>query len=312
MDCSLNSQTTTSPSFGIGLAYGLTAYMLWGGFPLYFMLVDGLPLLMIVASRVLFALLFVTVIIALFRRWDEIGALIRNRPALRMSILAGLILVTNWSIYVYAVTSDQVIDASLGYFINPLMTVLLAVLVVRERLGRSQWIAIALAVIGVSVIAVAAGAIPIIGLSLALTFAVYGLIRKSIPTTATAGLFVETLGATPIALVYLISAWTTFQQITAIPEAIALLLLAGPVTVLPLLAFGSAVNRLPLSVVGMLQYTTPTMIFLLGLLFFNETVLFGEWIGFVFIWVALIIFTTSSLNEARRRQLVDTSKTHIA
>ncbi len=312
MDCSLNSQTTTSPSFGIGLAYGLTAYMLWGGFPLYFMLVDGLPLLMIVASRVLFALLFVTVIIALFRRWDEIGALIRNRPALRMSILAGLILVTNWSIYVYAVTSDQVIDASLGYFINPLMTVLLAVLVVRERLGRSQWIAIALAVVGVSVIAVAAGAIPIIGLSLALTFAVYGLIRKSIPTTATAGLFVETLGATPIALVYLISAWTTFQQITAIPEAIALLLLAGPVTVLPLLAFGSAVNRLPLSVVGMLQYTTPTMIFLLGLLFFNETVLFGEWIGFVFIWVALIIFTTSSLNEARRRQLVDTSKTHIA
>ncbi len=312
MDCSLNSQTASSPSFGIGLAYGLTAYMLWGGFPLYFMLVDGLPLLMIVASRVLFALLFVTVIIALFRRWDEIGALIRNRPALRMSILAGLILVTNWSIYVYAVTSDQVIDASLGYFINPLMTVLLAVLVVRERLGRSQWIAIALAVVGVSVIAVAAGAIPIIGLSLALTFAVYGLIRKSIPTTATAGLFVETLGATPIALVYLISAWTTFQQITAIPEAIALLLLAGPVTVLPLLAFGSAVNRLPLSVVGMLQYTTPTMIFLLGLLFFNETVLFGEWIGFVFIWVALIIFTTSSLNKARRRQLVDTSKTHIA
>ena len=312
MDCSLNSQTASSPSFGIGLAYGLTAYMLWGGFPLYFMLVDGLPLLMIVASRVLFALLFVTVIIALFRRWDEIGALIRNRPALRMSILAGLILVTNWSIYVYAVTSDQVIDASLGYFINPLMTVLLAVLVVRERLGRSQWIAIALAVVGVSVIAVAAGAIPIIGLSLALTFAVYGLIRKSIPTTATAGLFVETLGATPIALVYLISAWTTFQQITAIPDAIALLLLAGPVTVLPLLAFGSAVNRLPLSVVGMLQYTTPTMIFLLGLLFFNETVLFGEWIGFVFIWVALIIFTTSSLNKARRRQLVDTSKTHIA
>lgn len=312
MDCSLNSQTTTSPSFGIGLVYGLTAYMLWGGFPLYFMLVDGLPLLMIVASRVLFALLFVTVIIALFRRWDEIGALIRNLPALRMSILAGLILVTNWSIYVYAVTSDQVIDASLGYFINPLMTVLLAVLVVRERLGRSQWIAIALAVTGVSVIAVAAGAIPIIGLSLALTFAVYGLIRKSIPTSATAGLFVETLGATPIALVYLIFAWTTFQQITDIPEAIALLALAGPVTVLPLLAFGSAVNRLPLSFVGMLQYTTPTMIFLLGLFFFNETVLFGEWIGFVFIWVALIIFTTSSLNKARRRQLVDTRKTHIA
>ena len=294
------------------MAYGLTAYMLWGSFPLYFMLVDGLPLLIIVASRVLFALLFVTVIIALFRRWDEIGSLIRNRPALRMSILAGLILVMNWSIYVYAVTSDQVIDASLGYFINPLMTVLLAVLVVREKLGRSQWIAIALAVMGVSVITVAAGAIPIIGLSLALTFGVYGLIRKSIPTTATAGLFVETLGATPIALVYSISAWTTFQQITDIPEAIALLAIAGPVTVLPLLAFGSAINRLPLSVVGMLQYITPTMIFLLGLLFFHETVLFGEWIGFVLIWVALTIFTTSSLNKARRRQLVDTSKTHIA
>jgi len=294
------------------MGYGLAAYLLWGGFPLYFMLVDGLPLLTIVASRVLFALLLITLIIALFRRWDEVGALKRDRRALRMSVLAGLILVTNWSIYVYAVISGHVIDASLGYFINPLMTVLLAVLVVRETLERSQRTAIVLAVIGVAIITFAAGAVPIIGLSLALTFAVYGLIRKSIPTTASAGLFVETLGATPIALIYFLFTWTTFQQTADIPQAVALLALAGPVTVLPLLAFGGAVNRLPLSVVGMLQYTTPTMIFLLGLLFFNEEVLLGEWVGFVFIWSALIVFTTASLNKARRRQLVDTSETHIA
>lgn len=294
------------------MGYGLAAYLLWGGFPLYFMLVDDLPLLTIVASRVLFALLFLTIIIALFRRWDEVGALIRDRRALRMSVLAGLILVTNWSIYVYAVISGHVIDASLGYFINPLMTVLLAVLVVRETLGRSQWTAILLAAMGVAIITVAEGAVPIIGLSLALTFAVYGLIRKSIPTTASAGLFVETLGATPVALIYFLVTWTTFQQTADIPQALALLALAGPVTVLPLLAFGGAVNRLPLSVVGMLQYTTPTMIFLLGLLFFNEEVLLGEWVGFVFIWSALIIFTTASLNKARRRQLVDTGETHIA
>ena len=294
------------------MGYGLAAYLLWGGFPLYFMLVDGLPLLTIVASRVLFALLLITLIIALFRRWDEVGALKRDRRALRMSVLAGLILVTNWSIYVYAVISGHVIDASLGYFINPLMTVLLAVLVVRETLERSQRTAIVLAVIGVAIITFAAGAVPIIGLSLALTFAVYGLIRKSIPTTASAGLFVETLGATPIALIYFLFTWTTFQQTADIPQAVALLALAGPVTVLPLLAFGGAVNRLPLSVVGMLQYTTPTMIFLLGLLFFNEEVLLGEWVGFVFIWSALIVFTTASLNKARRRQLVVTSETHIA
>ena len=294
------------------MGYGLEAYLLWGGFPLYFMLVDSLPLLTIVASRVLFALLLITLIIALFRRWDEVGALKRDRRALRMSVLAGLILVTNWSIYVYAVISGHVIDASLGYFINPLMTVLLAVLVVRETLGRSQRTAIVLAVIGVAIITFAAGAVPIIGLSLALTFAVYGLIRKSIPTTASAGLFVETLGATPIALIYFLFTWTTFQQTADIPQAVALLALAGPVTVLPLLAFGGAVNRLPLSVVGMLQYTTPSMIFLLGLLLFNEEVLLGEWVGFVFIWSALIVFTTASLNKARRRQLVDTSETHIA
>lgn len=294
------------------MGYGLAAYLLWGGFPLYFMLVDSLPLLTIVASRVLFALLLITLIIALFRRWDEVGALKRDRRALRMSVLAGLILVTNWSIYVYAVISGHVIDASLGYFINPLMTVLLAVLVVRETLGRSQRTAIVLAVIGVAIITFAAGAVPIIGLSLALTFAVYGLIRKSIPTTASAGLFVETLGATPIALIYFLFTWTTFQQTADIPQAVALLALAGPVTVLPLLAFGGAVNRLPLSVVGMLQYTTPSMIFLLGLLLFNEEVLLGEWVGFVFIWSALIVFTTASLNKARRRQLVDTSETHIA
>ena len=312
MERSLTTPSKSSPSFGVGLGYGLAAYLLWGGFPLYFMLVDGLPLLTIVASRVLFALVLITLIIALFRRWDEVGALRRDRRALRMSVLAGLILVTNWSIYVYAVISGHVIDASLGYFINPLMTVLLAVLVVRETLGRSQWTAIVLAAIGVAIITFAAGAVPIIGLSLALTFAVYGLIRKSISTTASAGLFVETLGATPIALIYFLFAWTTFQQTADIPQAVALLALAGPVTVLPLLAFGGAVNRLPLSVVGMLQYTTPTMIFLLGLLFFNEEVLLGEWVGFVFIWSALIIFTTASLNKARRRQLVDTSETHIA
>lgn len=312
MECSLTSQSNSSPSFSVGLTFGFAAYLLWGGFPLYFMLVDELPLLVIVASRVLFALFFLIVIITLSHRWDEVRILIRNRRALGLSVLAGLILVTNWSIYVYAVISGHVIDASLGYFINPLMTVLLAVLVVRETLGRSQWTALALAAVGVAIITVAAGAIPIIGLSLALTFAVYGLIRKSIPTTASAGLFVETLGATPIALVYFLFTWTTFQQTADIPQAVALLALAGPVTVLPLLAFGGAVNRLPLSVVGMLQYTTPTMIFLLGLLFFNEEVLLGEWIGFLFIWIALTIFTTASLNKARRRQLVDTSETHIA
>lgn len=308
----MTTQTQAPTSFGVGLGYGLAAYIMWGGFPLYFMLVDDLPLLTVVASRVLFALMLLSLIIAISRKWHDVSALMRDRRALRMSVIAGVILVVNWSIYVYAVTSGHVIDASLGYFMNPLMTVLLAVLVVHERLRRSQWVALALAAIGVAIITVALGALPIIGLSLALTFAVYGLIRKSIPGTATASLFVETLGATPVALIYFAFTWTTFQQTGDIPHAVLLLAVAGPVTVLPLLAFGGAVNRLPLSVVGMLQYTTPTLIFLLGLLLFNETVVVGEWLGFIFIWIALIVFTTASLNKARRRPLTDASEAHIA
>lgn len=285
---------------------------MWGAFPLYFMLVDDIPLLTIVASRVVFALLFLSLIITVVRRWHEVANLVRNKRALRMSVLAGLILVVNWSIYVYAVTSGYVIDASLGYFINPLMTVLLAVLVVQEKLGRTQWIAITLATVGVGIITVSVGAVPIIGLSLALTFAVYGLIRKSVPTTATAGLLVETFGALPVALVYFAVTSQTFATSADLPGSIYLLALAGPVTVLPLLAFGGAVNRLPLSVVGMLQYTTPTLIFLLGLFVFRESVVPGEWWGFVFIWTALIIFTAASVNKASRRSLtVDTSETHI-
>jgi len=282
-----------------GLGYGVGAYLMWGAFPLYFQLLDSVPSLVVVANRVMWALVLIVVIVALGRQWSNVRAQFTLRK-LAWSFLAGMILVGNWSVYVFAVMNDHVVDASLGYFINPLVTVVLAVLVLNETLSKPQWFSIGLAVIGVTTIAISLGTLPWIGIALALTFASYGLIRKIIGMGSLEGLMLETASVFPIAIAYIFVSGEFSKTIDLGWGTVALLALAGPVTVFPLLAFASAANRLPLSVVGMLQYITPTIIFILGVTLYKENMLPGEWLGFIAIWIALAIFSINVLRNQRR------------
>lgn len=282
------------------------AYTFWGLFPLYFHLLDGLPPVQIVAYRVFWSLVFLAIVATIVRRWGAIRATVTRRSLAWLGA-AAVLLALNWSVYVYAITSNQVVEASLGYFINPLVTVLLAVVVLHERLPSVQWMAVGLAVVGVVVITLSVGAAPWVGLALAFTFGLYGLIRKHVSLGALEGLTIETAVLFPVSVVYLIVTGagvhgTGPDQGTAM---VLLLALAGPITAIPLLGFGGAAQRLPLATLGLLQYICPTIVFVLGLTVFDEPMRAGEWVGFAFIWTALVALTWSMLRSSRTTQALE-------
>jgi chloramphenicol-sensitive protein RarD len=284
-----------------GLGYGILCYAMWGAFPLYFKLLESVPSLIVVANRVIWSLVFVALIVVIRRHWVHIRTQLSRRK-FAWSALAGLLLVCNWSVYVYAIMNDHVVDASLGYFINPLVTVILAVVILNESLSKTKWLSVALAFAGVVAITFSIGALPWIGVALALSFASYGLIRKVANIGSLEGLMLESASMFPIAIAYLLVT-DGFTKTTNMGwEIVALLALAGPVTILPLLAFASAANRLPLSVVGMLQYITPTIIFVLGITLYQDELAAGEWLGFIAIWVALGIFSINVLRNQKTPQ----------
>jgi chloramphenicol-sensitive protein RarD len=255
----------------------------------------------IVAYRVFWSLVFLAVVATAMRRWRTIGATL-NRRTLAWLSGAALLLALNWSVYVYAITSNQVVEASLGYFINPLVTVLLAVVVLHERLPVIQWLAVGLAGVGVVIITVSVGAAPWVGLALAFTFGTYGLIRKHVSLGALEGLTIESGVLFPVAALFLVVTGAGLHgtgSSTGI-GMVFLLALAGPITAIPLLGFGAAAQRLPLATLGLLQYICPTIVFILGLTVFDEPMTLGEWIGFGCIWAALIALTWSMLRHPAR------------
>lgn len=239
------------------------------------------------------------------RKWRTIRSTVNGRTLAWLSG-AALLLALNWSVYVYAITSDQVVEASLGYFINPIVTVVLAVVVLRERLPLAQWLAVGLAFIGVIVITLAVGAAPWVGLALAFTFGLYGLIRKHVSLGAIEGLTIETAILFPVAALLLLVTGAGLegsgQTSTSTGSGMILLLaLAGPITAIPLLGFGAAAQRLPLATLGLLQYICPTIVFILGLTVFDEPMVGGEWVGFACIWIALVALTWSMVRRSPRR-----------
>lgn len=255
----------------------------------------------IVAYRVFWSFVFLVALASLLRRWRTIRTTLTRRTLGWLS-LAAVLLAGNWSVYVYAITSNQVVEASLGYFINPLITVLLAVVVLHERLPTTQWLAVGLAAIGVVVITVSVGAAPWVGLTLALTFGLYGLIRKHVSLGALEGLTIESGVLFPVAVLFLL---VTGAGLHGTGEDVGvgmvlLLALAGPVTAIPLLGFGAAAQRLPLATLGMLQYICPTIVFILGLTVFDEPMTGGEWVGFALIWTALVVLTVSMVRNPSR------------
>ena len=285
----------------LGVLSGLGAYALWGLFPLYFPLLEPASGLEIVAHRVLWSLLFVGVLLTVVRRWSHVRAAIGHRRTLLVLAGAAILIAANWLIFVLAVNSGHVVETSLGYFITPLVSVVLGVVGFGERLRPLQWTAVGTAAVAVVVLTVDYGRPPWIALSLALTFGLYGLMKKLVKVEAAPGLFVETaLVAVPaaVALGVLHEAGSgTFVQEGA---AHALLLVSsGAATAVPLLLFAAAARRIPLSTVGLLQYLTPLMQLAIGVFVYDEPMPPARLAGFAIVWLALGVFTVDMLRHAR-------------
>lgn len=305
-----NAYVTSAPLDRRGLLFGASAYLIWGLFPLLMHALIPASALEITAQRAVWSLLVCLVFVAVVRGWRRLRTALTTPRTLLTLALAAVLIATNWLVYVYAVVTDQVASASLGYYINPLVTVALGVVVLGERLRRMQLVAVAIAAVAVAVIGLEMGQLPWISLALALSFGFYGLIKKRVggSVDAITGLTIETLVLAPIGLAVLIwmgSAGTlTFGARGE--EGLGLhhdLLLAasGLATVGALVLFAAGAARLPLNITGLLQYIAPTMMFMLAVWYFHEPMPTGRWIGFGLVWVALVLITVDSWRAWSKR-----------
>ncbi|MFS0911712.1 EamA family transporter RarD [Microbacterium sp. 179-I 3D2 NHS] len=298
-------ETPTRATRTAGVAYAAAAYLLWGVLPLYFLLVEPTSPWEVVAWRVILSLVFCVILLAATRGWRALGAIVRQPRLLVLTALAGLLIYVNWQVFVIGALTGHVVETSLGYFINPITTVLLGVFVLRERIRRLQWVAIGVAAIAVVVIAVAYGAFPWIALTLTASFGVYGLIKKKIgpAVDAVSGLTLESFWLIPIAVVQLVLVALTPAGITFGtngPAHAVVLSLAGVVTAVPLLLFAAGTRRVDLTVIGMIQFVTPVMQFILGVAVLGEPMPAERWAGFIIVWVAIAVFIADLLLAARR------------
>ena len=290
-----------------GFLAAAAAYGLWGLLPAYFVALDPSGPVEILALRIVLSLVFCLVILAIMRRLSRTTALLRDRNILKLSALAAVLILINWSVYVYASLNQFIVEAALGYFINPLVTVALGVIVLKEKLRPLQWGALSLAVAAVVVLAVGYGSVPVISLTLAFSFGFYGFVKNRMGPAVKSldSLTLETLWLTPIALGLLV--WVYFTSGLSLgtlgPWHTALLLMAGAVTSIPLLFFGAAARRLPLSVIGLMQYLAPIMQFTFGVAIMGEPMPLERWIGFSLVWVALVILSVDALSHRRNRLL---------
>jgi chloramphenicol-sensitive protein RarD len=287
-----------------GTLYALGAYVLWGILPLYFVALAPTGSWEVVAWRVVLSLVFCALLLTVTRGWARFVAVLR-RPRLALLMgLAGVLIYVNWQVFVIATQSDQVLEASLGYFINPITTVLLAVLVLHEKVRVLQWTAIGVAAVAVILIIVAYGRVPWYALALTASFGVYGLVKKKVGGTvdAISGLALETLWLTPIAIAQLgiVAATTGITLGTAGTWHTILLLSAGAVTAIPLLLFAAGSSRVPLATMGMLQFAGPILQFIVGVAILHEPMPASRWIGFAIVWVACILLTIDQIGHSRR------------
>ena len=297
----MNPPASPSPAAARrGFAYGLAAYGLWGVLPVYFKAIDGVAAVDIVAHRILWSLPFLLILLTASRAWNEVAEALKDRRTLILLFVTSVLIGTNWLLYVYAVTSGHILAASLGYYLNPLANVLLGRFVLKERLGRLQWTAVAIAAAGIS--ALAAGALGQLWISLVLcvSFAAYGLLRKVASVDAVAGLAVETAMLAPLAIAWLAWGLASAAPVfgTSTTESV-LLALAGIVSTTPLLLFTAAARRLRYSTLGMLQFIAPTLQFLLAVLVYGERFGVAHAVAFGAIWTALALYLFALAREPR-------------
>jgi chloramphenicol-sensitive protein RarD len=285
-----------------GIFFALAAYFIWGIAPAYFKLIQQVPADEILTHRVIWSFFFMLALITLGRNWSQVRAACHNRKRLLLLAVTALLIGGNWPLFIWAVNNHHMLEASLGYFINPLVNVLLGMLFLGERFRRMQWLAVALAFAGVLIQLWQFGSLPIIGLGLAFSFAFYGLLRKKIAIDAQTGMLIETLWLLPVAAAYLfLFADSPTSHLGANPWSLNLLLVAaGIVTTIPLLFFTAAATRLRLSTLGFFQYLGPTLMFLLAVTFYGETVGQDKLVTFGFIWAALLLFILDALYTQRK------------
>jgi chloramphenicol-sensitive protein RarD len=287
-----------------GVLCGVGAFVLWGIFPIYFKLVAAVPPAEVLAHRIVWSMLFVGGLIAIRRRWAAVGAVLVNRRLLATLVLSATVVSLNWVVFIWAVGEGRILGASLGYYINPLVSVVLGVVVLGERLRVAQWTAVGLAVAAVGWQIVGFGAVPWVALTLAVSFGFYGLIRKVARVDAFTGMFVETLVLSPLAVGYLlflaVAGGGAFGRLGV--QMDALLVAAGVVTPLPLILFVAGAQRIRLSTVGLLQYIAPTGQFLIAVFLYDEPFTRDNLVTFGLIWLALALYTIDTLRHERRRR----------
>ncbi|GAA4028661.1 EamA family transporter RarD [Sphingomonas rosea] len=281
-----------------GLGLGIGAYALWGLLPIYFKLLAGVPAVAIVAHRIVWSLLILGALLTVSRAWSEVGAALRNRASLKLLAATSVLIGINWLIYVYAVNSGHILAGSLGYYLNPLANILLGRFVLGEPLSRRQWLAVAIAAVGVSILAVGALAHLWISLTLCVSFALYGLLRKVAHVDATAGLTVETLILFVPAVLWLGWASLGTAPVWGLDQTDTILLVfTGVASTIPLLLFTAAARRLPYSTLGILQFIAPTLQFLVAVFLYGEPFTTAHAWAFGFIWTAALLYLSSAFNR---------------
>lgn len=292
-----------TPEVTKGVLFGLSAYTLWGCFPLYFALFAGVPSYEVLIHRVVWSCLFLAIVVSFLGRWRPVRAALSQPKNLGFVLGCAVFIALNWGIYIYAVETRQVLQASLGYFLTPLVNVALGLLILRERISRLQGIAVVLAAIAIFYQLMLLGVVPWISLLLAFSFGTYGLMRKKVALDGLSGLFVETLLLLPLGLLAL--SWLNLSgtsHFTQSPGLTLLLMSSGIVTAVPLLFFAGAARRLKLSTIGFLMYINPTLQFALALLVFDEPLSGQKLLSFVLIWLALALYSWSAWHGRKRAQ----------
>ena len=293
-----------------GLFYAIITYLMWGMLPLYFNLMADASPVEIVASRVVFSLIFCAALLPMLKLTGGFVEVLRDRRATLVLFAASLLIGVNWFIYVLATTTGRTIDASLGYFINPLVSVSLGVIFLKERLRVAQWVAVGLSAVAVLIMSVVYGQVPFIGLGLAFSFGIYGLLKSRVGGTVApvVSLSLETLLLIPVALLALVWVQGTGQStMFTAPGRFLLLASTGVVTAVPLIAFAAAAKRLPLTVIGMVQYVGPSIQFFLAVFVLKDHIGTEKWLGLSIIWVALVIFTADAVRASRTSRLSRTA-----
>jgi chloramphenicol-sensitive protein RarD len=278
----------------------VAAYILWGIFPLYWKLLKSVNSFEIICHRIVWSLLTLVLVISIGRQWPEIRRLLKDYKRLALCLVSATLISINWLVFIWAVQNGFVVETSLGYFINPLLNVLLGVLLFQEKMHPVQWIAISIAALGVAVMTVQTGEFPFIAISLAFSFALYAAAKKKTTLPAVAGLGMETAILTPITLIAL--AYFAYVSHDSEPRTAGtwlLLALGGPITTLPLVLFAAAAKSVPMAAMGMLQYIAPSLQFLFGVFLFHEKVSLGRVFGFALVWLALIVFSGFVIASSR-------------